>query len=151
MIYLTDGKRHLISYPFSVQNLHAMAKDLGIKRCWYHSSKYPHYDIPKKRKKEIEDRCFIIETRDILKIIKGEEMTNEIKGYVKQSSENVAKVNRLKEAEERILRIIDELNGDETVDKRWLATGKTEIEKGFMAVNRSVFQPKRIDRLPEDD
>jgi hypothetical protein len=33
---------------------------------------------------------------------------------------------------------------------RWLAIGKTDIEKGFMAVNRSVFRPSRV-ALPEDE
>jgi hypothetical protein len=29
------------------------------------------------------------------------------------------------------------------IDQRWLATGRTDIEKGFMAVNRAIFQPGR--------
>jgi len=41
---------HLIS-DTSVEELHAYAASVGIKRCWYHSSsKYIHYDIPKRRR-----------------------------------------------------------------------------------------------------
>lgn len=70
MIYLTDGKRHLICKPFSIENLHRMADDLNIKRCWYHSGKHPHYDIPKKRIKEITEKCEVISSKQLLTIIK---------------------------------------------------------------------------------
>ena len=39
-----DDKRHLVCIPYSVQNLHRMAEDLGIRKCWFHKN---HYDIPK--------------------------------------------------------------------------------------------------------
>ena len=67
MRYLTDGKRHLICLPYSVENLHQMADELGIHRCWFHNN---HYDIPKRRIKEIEEKCELVSSRDILKIIK---------------------------------------------------------------------------------
>ena len=72
MEYLTDGARHLICSPYSIENLHLMARDLGIKECWFHSSsKYPHYDIPKRRIAEIEAKCRMITTRELLDIIKA--------------------------------------------------------------------------------
>ena len=67
--YLTDKNRHLICFPYSIENLHKMAEDLGIKRCWFHKD---HYDIPKKRIKEIENKCKIISSKEIVKIINGE-------------------------------------------------------------------------------
>ncbi len=33
MRYLCDTKRHLICEPYSVENLHKMAKELKIPRC----------------------------------------------------------------------------------------------------------------------
>ena len=72
-----------------------------------------------------------------------------VAGYKSQSEERVALVNRNKEIEERVLRILDELGATDGVDKRWLAIGRTSIEQGFMAVNRSIFQPGRA-ALPED-
>lgn len=72
-----------------------------------------------------------------------------VTGYRPQSDDNVQLVNHSKQLEERVLRFLDELKADPHVDQRWLATGRTDIEKGFMAVNRSVFQPKRA-TLPED-
>lgn len=72
LIFYTDGKRHLICTPYSIANLHKMAEILNIKSCWFHySSKFPHYDIPKRRIKEIEDRCIIVSTRQLMDIIRG--------------------------------------------------------------------------------
>ena len=50
-----------------------MASDLNIKRCWFHIN---HYDIPKKRIKEISDKCTIVGTKDIVKIIRGKSIKN---------------------------------------------------------------------------
>jgi len=70
--YFCDEDRHLVCFPYSVENLHQMARDLQIKRCWYHSSShFPHYDIPKRRIAEITARCTLVSARDILSIIKG--------------------------------------------------------------------------------
>ncbi len=66
MRYLTDGFRHLVCLPYSVVNLHTMAALLGIKRCWFHGD---HYDIPKRRMKEIEARCEKVRPREILAVI----------------------------------------------------------------------------------
>lgn len=71
-----------------------------------------------------------------------------VSGYRPQSDRNVALVNRNKEAEERVLRILDELATLDEVDKRWLSIGRTAIEQGFMAVNRSVFRPGRFVPAP---
>jgi hypothetical protein len=66
-----------------------------------------------------------------------------VEGYKPQSDSNVALVNRNKQIEERVLRVLDELREVTGIDQRWLAAGRTDIEKGFMAVNRAVFQPSR--------
>lgn len=67
MQYLTDGKRHLICDPYSIENLHEMANDLNIKRCWFHKD---HYDIPKRRIDEIEAKCIIITPKEIVERIR---------------------------------------------------------------------------------
>lgn len=71
-----------------------------------------------------------------------------VAGY-QQPEGAVEQVNLHKQIEERILRVLDELKGREGIDQRWLQAGRTDIEKGFMSVNRAVFQPRRFD-LPED-
>lgn len=72
-----------------------------------------------------------------------------VAGYQAQSGANVDVVNEHKQAEERILRRIDTLMESGRYDKRWLAIARTDLEKGFMALNRAVFQPSRV-ALPED-
>lgn len=71
MRYLSDGQRHLVCEPYSIENLHAMANALGIKRCWFHAGRLAHYDIPKLRIAEIAALTEVVSSRDILKIIKG--------------------------------------------------------------------------------
>jgi hypothetical protein len=72
-----------------------------------------------------------------------------VSGYKAQSADSVDDVNHNKAEEERLLRRIDQLREDPSVDGRWLAVGRTHIEQGFMAVNRAIFRPGRV-TLPED-
>lgn len=65
MKYYCDNKRHLVCVPYSIENLHKMAEDLDIKRCWFHKD---HYDIPKKRIDEIKSKCEVVTDREIVKI-----------------------------------------------------------------------------------
>lgn len=72
-----------------------------------------------------------------------------VKGYGPQSDMKVQAVNHNKELEEVILRVCDSLSKTVNVDYRWLAIGRTHIEQGFMAINRSIFKPSRV-VLPSD-
>ena len=78
-----------------------------------------------------------------------------VAGYKPQDAEKVALVNRNKELEERVLRVLDELRrrtfreDASFVDLNWLQDGRRQIELGFMAVNRAIFRPGRV-ALPED-
>lgn len=73
-----------------------------------------------------------------------------VPGYVEQSATAIDMVTNNKQAEEYILRILDALKADPAVDQRWLAIGRTHIEQGWMAINRSIFKPVRI-RLPDEE
>ncbi len=70
MIYIADRKRHLVCVPYSIENLHKMAKDLGIKECWFHKN---HYDIPKHKINWILESGMVkvIDSKEIVKIIKN--------------------------------------------------------------------------------
>lgn len=72
-----------------------------------------------------------------------------VAGYQPQSSESVAIVNVNKALEERALRQLDPMSDATRFDQRWVAIARTQIEQGFMAMNRAVFKPSRI-KLPED-
>lgn len=73
MIFVCDKKRHLVCLPYSIENLHKMAIILNIKPIWFHKTEgLEHYDIPLKRIEEIMERCVLVSSKDIVKIIKGE-------------------------------------------------------------------------------
>ncbi len=64
--YYCDNMRHLVCKPYSKENLHKMAESLNIKRCWFHKD---HYDIPKRRIKEVQAKCELITPQEIAKIV----------------------------------------------------------------------------------
>lgn len=70
LIYFCDDSRHLVCAPYSIANLHRMADDLGVNRCWYHTGRWPHYDIPKRRVEEIKKKCTVVSSVEILSIIR---------------------------------------------------------------------------------
>lgn len=67
-----------------------------------------------------------------------------VAGYQPQSEAAIGLVNGNKQIEEILLRRLDELANCSDIDKRWLALGRTSIEQGFMAINRSIFRPGRV-------
>lgn len=68
-----------------------------------------------------------------------------VKGYQQQTQAALDLVNANKELEERCLRVLDLLATLPDVDKRWLAIARTSIEQGWMAANRAIFKPGRVD------
>lgn len=79
LAYICDDQRHIICVPYTIANLHAMARHLGINRCWYHSSsRYPHYDMPKRRIDELKQMCTLVSPGELLNVIKdykGDDLT----------------------------------------------------------------------------
>jgi hypothetical protein len=67
-----------------------------------------------------------------------------VSGYSPQSQGAVDQVNLNKAMEEEVLKRLDAMDQWADIDSRWLAIGRTHIEQGFMAVNRSIFKPKRL-------
>ena len=73
-----------------------------------------------------------------------------VQGYRTQPQIAVDAVNQNKETEEKILRLIDDLQNGQLkgeafqADQRWLAIARTDLEKGFMALNRAIFKPERV-------
>ncbi|MDO5970018.1 hypothetical protein Q4Q35_09370 [Flavivirga aquimarina] len=57
MTYVTCEKGHLVCVPYSIENLHQMAKELKIEKHCFHKGRYV---IPKPRIEEIEKRCKVV-------------------------------------------------------------------------------------------
>lgn len=65
--------------------------------------------------------------------------------YTTQTNDNVAAVNINKVLEEVALRRIDELALNPDCDQRWVNIARTHLQEGFMALNRAIFKPQRIE------
>jgi hypothetical protein len=72
-----------------------------------------------------------------------------VAGYRPQEQARVDLVNENKALEEEVLRALDHMTGNLEYDQRWTAIARTNIEQGFMAMNRAVFRPARV-KLPGD-
>lgn len=71
-----------------------------------------------------------------------------IKGYRDLSEEEIALMNEAKELASKVGDFVDKVqtlsDGSDvkiTIDRRWLAIGRTDLQTGFMALIRSVARP----------
>jgi len=64
-----------------------------------------------------------------------------IKGYRDLSQEEIDMMNEAKELANKVGELCEKLNNIQSIDKRWLDIGKTDLQKGFMSLIRSVAQP----------
>lgn len=64
-----------------------------------------------------------------------------IKGYRDLSQDEIDLMNQVKALGEQASTLIENLSTLETTDKRWLAIGTTDLQKGIMAVVRSIAKP----------
>ena len=71
ILALSDHLRHLVSWPYSTANLHALAEALGIGRHFYSVRPHPHYDIPARRVQEIGEKTLRVRPRDVIRVING--------------------------------------------------------------------------------
>ncbi len=65
----------------------------------------------------------------------------QIKGYRDLSIEEITLMNKVKAKGEELAELLEEIKANPTVDQRWLAIGKTDLQTGLMAVTRSIAQP----------
>jgi hypothetical protein len=66
----------------------------------------------------------------------------QIKGYRDLSQAEIDMMNVCKVKAEEIGKLIKTLEDLSEVDKRWLAIAKTDLQKGFMALVRSIAKPE---------
>jgi hypothetical protein len=64
-----------------------------------------------------------------------------VKGYRELSESELALINNIKEKGSEIGDLVEELLALDVTDKRWVNIGKTDLQKGFMALVRSIAQP----------
>ena len=71
-------------------------------------------------------------------------MSERIVGYRTLSEAEIELINQCKSMAKQVGALIDRLEecGDDAVDRRWLAIARTDLQKGFMALVRSIAQPE---------
>jgi hypothetical protein len=65
-----------------------------------------------------------------------------IKGYRDLTEGEIQLMNNIKAHGNDLGVLIENLEKEESTDKRWLAIGKTHLQKGIMALVRSIAKPE---------
>jgi hypothetical protein len=64
-----------------------------------------------------------------------------ITGYRDLSEAEIALMNEGKALAEQVGAYVEKLKGTINLDQRWVSIGTTDLQKGFMALIRSIAQP----------
>jgi len=71
-----------------------------------------------------------------------ENQHKKIKGYRDLTQEEIDDMNEVKSFGEQIGKFVESLETRSETDKRWLAIAKTDLQKGFMSLVRSIAKPE---------
>lgn len=74
-----------------------------------------------------------------------ENQHRKIKGYRELSQTEIDLMNEVKNKAVEVGELCEKLmseSGDNAPDKRWASIGKTDLQKGFMALTRSIAKPE---------
>lgn len=66
----------------------------------------------------------------------------QIKGYRDLSETEIALMNKCKELGVLVGQAISNIEKEPNIDMRWLAIAKTDLQKGFMSLIRSIARPE---------
>lgn len=64
-----------------------------------------------------------------------------IEGYRELTQSDIDTMNQIKNTGKLIGGLIEDLERQGDLDPRWLAIGKTDLQKGLMALTRAVAKP----------
>ena len=70
-----------------------------------------------------------------------ENQHRKISGYRELDESEIQMMNYAKEMATATGEVIEKLEAHDAIDKRWLAIAKTDLQKGFMALVRSIAKP----------
>lgn len=65
-----------------------------------------------------------------------------IKGYRDLNQEEIDLMNRCKEMAEEVGDLVQDIYSNLDTDTRWTSIAKTDLQKGFMALIRSIAKPE---------
>ena len=70
-----------------------------------------------------------------------ENQHKKIKGYRDLSHAEIDAMNEAKALAENVGALVEKLQKQDGLDKRWIATAKTDLQKGFMSLIRGIARP----------
>ena len=65
-----------------------------------------------------------------------------IKGYRELNQEEIDAMNEVKAMGVKLGELVDKLENNKDLDQRWIESGKTDLQKGLMALTRSIARPE---------
>lgn len=71
-----------------------------------------------------------------------ENQHRQIKGYRELTQEEINLMNEVKQKGVEFGELFEKLEAIPDLDKRWLAIGKTDLQKGLMATTRAIARPE---------
>jgi len=64
-----------------------------------------------------------------------------IKGYRELSDDEIALMNEIKDRGHQLGKLVERLQENPDLDQRWVSIGATDLQKGLMALTRSIAKP----------
>ena len=65
-----------------------------------------------------------------------------IKGYRELNQEEIDTMNEVKVMGIKLGELVEKLENNKDLDQRWIESGKTDLQKGLMALTRSIARPE---------
>lgn len=65
-----------------------------------------------------------------------------IKGYRELNQEEIDAMNEVKAIGIKLGELVEKLENNKDLDQRWVESGKTDLQKGLMALTRSIARPE---------
>lgn len=65
-----------------------------------------------------------------------------IKGYRELNQDEIDAMNEVKAMGIKLSELVEKLENNKDLDQRWIESGKTDLQKGLMALTRSIARPE---------
>lgn len=67
---------------------------------------------------------------------------DKVVGYRKLTDEQIDQINAIKNMATAVGNLVNECSSNPDFDQRWVRLGKDDLQKGFMALVRSIARPE---------
>ena len=74
--------------------------------------------------------------------VKMDNQHRKIKGYRELSQEEIDAMNEVKAMGIKLSELVEKLENNKDLDQRWIESGKIDLQKGLMALTRSIARPE---------